>query len=315
MRQLYPSLHPYKHFTLQVDDIHELYIEECGNPDGKPIVFLHGGPGAGCESYHRRFFNPDAYRIILFDQRGCGRSTPHAELKGNTTQDMIADMEQIRERLGLEKWALFGGSWGSTLALAYAESYPGRVSGMIVRGIFFCTDDEIKWFYQQGASKIFPDYWQEYLAPIPEEEHGDLLKAYHERLTGDDEIARIRAAKAWSKWEGSTATLLPSKEVVEHFTDPHTALSVACIESHYFINKGFLEDGQLLQNAHVLSQIPGAIVHGRYDMICPLENAFKLHRSWLDSDLLVVDAAGHAASEQGIVSALVDATDRLLGAI
>ncbi len=312
MKQLYPSLHAYRHFTLQVDDIHELYIEECGNPDGVPIVFLHGGPGAGCESYHRRFFDPDQYRIVLFDQRGCGRSTPHAELENNTTSLLISDMEQIREHLSIDKWAIFGGSWGSTLALAYAETYPERVAGMIVRGIFLSTHEEIQWFYQQGTNKVFPDYWQDFLAPIPRSEQDNLLQAYYQRLTGNDEIARIRAAKAWSKWEGRTATLQPSKSVIEHFTDSHAALSIARIEAHYFINNGFMEDNQLLDNAGQLAAIPGYIIHGRYDMICPLENAFKLHKAWLGTELVVVEGSGHAASEEGIISELVNATDKLL---
>ncbi|MEE9351654.1 MAG: prolyl aminopeptidase [Thiotrichaceae bacterium] len=312
MTQLYPSLHAYNHFTLQVDDVHEIYIEECGNPDGVPIVFLHGGPGAGCESYHRRFFDPDQYRIILFDQRGCGRSTPHAELENNTTPLLISDMELIRQQLGIDKWAVFGGSWGSTLALAYAETHPEQVNGMIVRGIFFSSDEDIQWFYQHGASKIFPDYWRDFLAPIPRAEHDDLLRAYYQRLTGSDEIARIRAAKAWSKWEGQTATLLPSESVIKHFTDPHAALSIARIEAHYFVNKSFMDDGQLLDNAGTLAAIPGYIIHGRYDMICPLENALKLHQAWLSAELIIVEGAGHAASEEGIISALVDATDKLL---
>ena len=312
MKQLYPSLHAYKYFTLQVDDIHEIYVEECGNPEGVPIVFLHGGPGAGCESYHRRFFNPDQYRIILFDQRGCGRSTPHAALENNTTPLLISDMEQIRQYIGLDKWAIFGGSWGSTLALAYAEAHPDKVSGMVTRGIFFSSAEDIHWFYQHGASQIFPDYWQDFLAPIPPSEHDHLLQAYYQRLTGDDEIARIRAAKAWSKWEGLTATLLPSKSVLKHFTDPHVALSIARIEAHYFINNGFMEDNQLLDNAGALAAIPGFIVHGRYDMICPLENAVKLHRAWLGAQLIIVEGAGHAASEEGIISELVNSTDLLL---
>ncbi len=312
MTELYPSLHAYNHFTLQVDDIHEIYIEECGNPEGAPIVFLHGGPGAGCESYHRRFFDPDQYRIILFDQRGCGRSKPHAELENNTTPLLISDMELIREQLGINKWAIFGGSWGSTLALAYAEKHSERVNGMIVRGIFFSSDEDIHWFYQHGASKIFPDYWQDFLAPIPRAEHDDLLQAYYQRLTGEDEIARIRAAKAWSKWEGRTATLLPSESVIKHFTDPHAALSIARIEAHYFVNKGFMHDNQLLDNAGSLAAIPGSIIHGRYDIICPLENALKLHQAWLSAELIIVEGAGHAASEEGIIAALVDATDKLL---
>ncbi len=312
MKQLYPSLHAYRHFTLQVDDIHEIYVEECGNPDGVPIVFLHGGPGAGCESYHRRFFNPDQYRIILFDQRGCGRSTPHAELENNTTPLLIEDMEKIRQHLSIEKWAVFGGSWGSTLALAYAETHPSQVSGLIVRGIFFGSQEELRWFYQQGASKIFPDYWQEFLAPIPRSEQDNLLKAYYQRLTGDDEIARIRAAKAWSKWEGRTATLHPSKAVLDHFTDSHAALSIARIEAHYFMHNSFMHENQILDNIGELAAIPGYIVHGRYDMICPLENAFKLHKAWLSAELVVVEGSGHAASEEGIISELVNATDKLL---
>ncbi len=312
MKQLYSSLHSYHHFTLQVDDIHELYIEECGNPDGIPIVFLHGGPGAGCESYHRRFFDPDQYRIILFDQRGCGRSTPHAELENNTTQHLISDMEKIRQELNVEKWAVFGGSWGSTLALAYAQSYPEQVSGLIVRGIYFSTREEIQWFYQEGTSAFFPDYWQDFLAPIPPDEHSDLLQAYYKRLTGDDEIARIRAAKAWALWEGRTATLTPSDTTIDHFSDSHAALSIARIEAHYFVNNDFFDDSPLLDNVSTYGHIPGYIVHGRYDMICRVENAAKLHQVWRNSKLMIVEASGHAASEEGIISELVNATDELL---
>jgi proline iminopeptidase len=312
MKQLYPALHAYHHFSLPVDDIHEIYIEECGNPDGIPVVFLHGGPGAGCESYHRRFFDPDGYRIILFDQRGCGRSTPHAELENNTTSHLISDMEQIRKKLGIDKWVLFGGSWGSTLALAYAQAHPDQVSGVIVRGIYFSTKKEIQWFYQQGTSAFFPDYCQDFLAPIPAEEHDDLLKAYYQRLTGSDEIARIRAAKAWSLWEGRTATLTLSESLMNHFSDPHSALSIARIEAHYFVHNGFMEDNQLLDNISTIGHIPCSIIHGRYDMICLPENAAKLHQKWRNSELTIVEASGHAASEEGIISELVKATDKLL---
>lgn len=312
MPYLYPPIHEYTHYFLDVDDTHKLYIEECGNPDGVPIVFLHGGPGAGCEEYHRRFFNPEAYRIILFDQRGCGRSTPHSELHNNTTQDLIEDLEKIRQHLGLKQWALFGGSWGSTLALAYAETFPQYVSGLIVRGIFLCTPKELAWLYQDGASRVYPDYWDDFLEPIPEDERGDLLAAYYRLLTGEDEIAKMRSAKAWSTWEGRTATLLPNDDLLAHFTDPHTALSVSRIETHYFMNKGFLEEDQLLNNANNLWGIPGYIIQGRYDMICPMQQAYRLHQAWPQAEFSVVASAGHAASEEGIISALVSATNGLL---
>ncbi len=315
MKTLYPSLHAYQHFSLAVDDMHELYIEECGNPDGIPIVFLHGGPGAGCESYHRRYFDPDSYRIILFDQRGCGRSTPHAELQNNTTQFLLNDLEQIREFLGIEQWALFGGSWGSTLALAYAQAYRNRVSGIIVRGIYFSSRQEIRWLYQRGTSLFFPEYWQDFLSLIPHEERDDLLQAYYKRLTGDDEVARIRAAKAWARWEGRTATLVPSDSLLDHFTDPHTALSLACIEAHYFVNNGFLEENQLLEQAATLTHIPGTIIHGRYDMLCPVDNAYRLHQAWPGSKLVIVEGSGHAGSEEGIISALIEATDSLIDTV
>ena len=312
MHSLYPPIHAYKHFMLQVDNIHKLYIEECGNPNGIPIVFLHGGPGAGCEAYHRSFFDPEKYRIILFDQRGCGRSQPHAELENNSTQDLLADIEIIRKELDVESWVVLGGSWGSTLALAYAESYPENVLGLIVRGIFLCTDDELHWFYQRGASRIFPDYWADFLAPIPEDEQDNLLQAYYKRLIGNNEIARMGAAKAWSTWEGRTATLLPKKAVIDHFTDPYNALSIARIEAHYFTHKGFLEEDQLINNAHRLAGIPGVIIHGRYDIICPLENAFRLHKAWSEATLKVVAATGHAASEEKIIHELVTATQHML---
>jgi proline iminopeptidase len=311
MADLYPPIEPYVNHTFAVDPPHKLHVEECGNPNGIPVVFLHGGPGSGCESYHRRFFDPERYRIVLFDQRGCGRSTPHAELAGNTTQALVSDIELIRERLGIEKWLVFGGSWGSTLALAYAETHPERVLGLILRGIFLCRPREIHWFYQEGASRIFPDYWQAYLKPIPTSEHGDLLQAYYRRLTSDNEVERMAAAKAWSMWEGRCASLTPSKSVVAHFGDPFTALSLARIECHYFVNNIFLEDNQLLRDAHRLQDIPGFIVHGRYDMVCPMESAWDLHQAWPRAELKIIDAAGHAASEPGILSALVDAADSM----
>ena len=311
MSDLYPHLEPYVNHTIEVDPPHKLHVEECGNPSGIPVVFLHGGPGSGCEAYHRRFFNPDKYRIILFDQRGCGRSSPHAELEGNNTQALVADIELIREKLGIDKWVVFGGSWGSTLGLVYAETHPERVSGLILRGIFLCRPSEIQWFYQEGASRIFPDYWQDYLKPIPGADHVDLLQAYYRHLTSNNEVERMAAAKAWSLWEGRCATLKPSQSVVDHFGDPFTALSLARIECHYFVNNSFLEEDQILRDAHKLHDIPGVIVQGRYDMVCPIESAWDLHQVWPQAELKIIDDAGHSASETGTRSALVDATDKM----
>lgn len=308
--ELYPPIEPYATHRVAVDDVHRLYLEECGNPEGIPAVFLHGGPGAGCEPGHRCFFDPARYRIILFDQRGSGRSTPHAELAENTTWHLVADMEQIRRQLGIDRWLVFGGSWGSTLALAYAQTHPERVSALVVRGIFLCRDQEIHWFYQEGASWAFPDLWQDFLAPIPESERGDLLHAYHRRLTGNDEIARMAAAKAWSLWEGRTITLLPNPDVQALFAEPHLALSLARIECHYFVNHAFLEPEQLLRDAHRLAGIPGVIVQGRYDLICPVRSAWELHKAWPEAELKIIPDAGHAAFEPGIRAALVEATDR-----
>ena len=308
---LYPDIKPYSEHRLEVDDLHTLYVEESGNRDGIPILFLHGGPGGGCEPFNRRFFDPEKYRIILFDQRGAGRSTPHAELRGNTTQALIEDIEKIREYLDIEKWLLFGGSWGSTLALAYAEEFPEKVTGMILRGIFLCREKDLKWLYQEGASRVFPDAWREYVKPIPKTERDDIIAAFYKKLTGMDELARMAAAKAWSLWEGHCATLRPSHTVIDHMAEPHTAISLARIECHYFINNAFLEEDQILRRAHQISHIPGIIVHGRYDMICPLDNAFDLHSVWENSELHIVRDAGHAASEPGIVDALVRATDEM----
>jgi proline iminopeptidase len=307
MMALFPDIKPFVTHSLAVDPPHVLYVEECGNPAGLPVLFIHGGPGGGCEPYHRRFFDPDIYRAVLFDQRGCGRSTPHAEVSGNNTWALVADIERIREHLGIERWLLFGGSGGSTLALAYAETHPERVLGMVLRGIFLCRPHEIRWFYQEGASRLFPDYWKEYLRQIPEEERGDLLRAYHRRLFGEDEVARMAAAKAWSRWEGRTSTLLPRKEIVDHFSDPYTALALARIECHYFVNDSFLEPNQLLRDAHRLASIPGIIVHGRYDVVCPVENAWELHQVWPGSELRIIPDAGHSAAEPGITDALLRA--------
>jgi proline iminopeptidase len=306
----YPPIEPYARHRLAVDGHHTLYVEECGNPKGIPAVFLHGGPGAGCEAGHRRFFDPALYRIVLFDQRGSGRSVPHADLRDNTTWDLVADCERIRTKLGIERWLVFGGSWGSTLALAYAQTHPERALALVLRGVFLCREAEIRWFYQEGANWVFPDWWEDFLAPIPEAERGDLLHAYHRRLTGTDELARMAAAKAWSIWEGRTATLLANPDVQAHFADPHVALSLARIECHYFVHQAFLRPDQLLHDAHRLAGIPGVIVQGRYDIICPLRSAWDLHRAWPTADLQIIPDAGHAAFEPGIRAALVAATDR-----
>jgi len=315
MYPLFPEIHPDKTHRLKVDDTHELYIEECGDDTGIPILFVHGGPGAGCEEYHRRFFDPTIYRIILFDQRGSGRSTPHASLENNTTQDLIADIEKIRDHLGIERWVLFGGSWGATLALVYAETHPSRVLGMILRGIFLCRPKEIQWFYQEGASRFFPDYWKDFVHAIPESERHDLVGAHYKRLVGDDEVARMASAKAWSRWEGRTATLTPRHKVVNYFGRPHVALALARIEAHYFMNNSFLDDNQILRDARKIGDIPGYIIHGRYDLICPLENAFDLADAWPAGQLEIVPAAGHSASEPGIVDALVQATVAMVNRI
>lgn len=308
MHRLYPPLKANRSFWLKVDPPHEIYVEEAGNPDGMPVLFVHGGPGAGCEEKHRSYFDPNLFRIILFDQRGAGKSRPHASLEHNTTAALVADIERIRIELGVNRWLLFGGSWGSTLSLVYAETHPSCVLGLVLRGIFLCRPQEIRWFYQEGANRIFPDYWQDFLAPIPESERHDLLHAHHRRLTGDDEVARMRSAEAWSVWEGRTATLTPKKDVVDFFSDPHVALSLARIEAHYFVNDIFLEPNQILRDVHRLRDIPGIIVHGRYDIVCPFENAWDLHRAWPESKLEIIPDAGHSASEPGIVNALIQAT-------
>lgn len=316
MRTLFPEIKPNTTSYLDVGDGHQLYVEECGRADGIPVVFVHGGPGAGCDATSRRFFDPELYRIILFDQRGAGRSRPHACLDNNTTWDLVDDIERVREHMGVERWVLFGGSWGSTLSLAYAEAHPARVLAMVLRGIFLCRRHEIRWFYQEGASRIFPDYWQDYLGQIPESERQDLVAAYHRRLIGDDEIARMSAAKAWSVWEGRCSTLLADNTTRDRFSDPHFALSLARIECHYFSNDSFLDHNQLLRDADRLADIPGIIVHGRYDVVCPIENAFELHSAWPRSQLRIIPDSGHAAGEPATVNALIKSTTeiaRLIG--
>lgn len=311
MRQLYPAIDPYFQGTLPVSSLHTLYYEEAGTPEGKPVVFLHGGPGGGIVEMYRQFFDPAQWRIILFDQRGCGRSTPHAELTDNTTWDLVADIERLRSHLNINAWTVFGGSWGSTLALAYAQTHPTRCSGLILRGIFMLRPQEIRWFYQSGASAIFPDAWEGYLAPIPEGERDDLVKAYYQRLTSEDTDTRQTAAKAWSIWEASTSKLIPDPNLLERFGEGSFADAFARIECHYFINGGFFErPDQLLENVNKIRHIPAVIVQGRYDVVCPMTSAWALHRAWPEAELVIVADAGHSATEPGITSALIEATDR-----
>ncbi len=309
---LFPAIQPDKTWRFPVSDLHTLYIEECGNPEGVPVVFLHGGPGGSSEPGHRRFFNPESYRIILFDQRGSGKSRPHASLEENTTWDLVADIEKIRQFLEIERWVVFGGSWGSTLALAYAQAYPEQVSGLILRGIFLARDEDVNWFFNGQAARIFPEAWQHFIEQIPEAEQGDIINAYYQRLTSSNEIVRMGAAKAWSIWEGSSVTLLPDKNVVDHFSDPHIALSIARIECHYFCNNCFLRPNQLLEEMAKINHMPGFIVHGRYDMVCPIDQALLLKQHWENAKLKVVDDAGHAVTEHGIANALVDSCDSML---
>jgi len=310
-RTLYPDIEPFDSGFLDVSPHHRMYYEVCGNPHGKPVVFLHGGPGAGSNAKSRRFFDPRHYRIVLFDQRGCGRSTPHAELTDNTTWHLVADIERLREHLGIERWQVFGGSWGSTLALAYAETHPERVSELVLRGIFMLRRWELEWFYQKGCDAIFPDAWEEYLKPIPEAERGDLMSAYHRRLTGPDSEMRLAAARAWSIWEGATSFLFQDTTHIASSGEDAFALAFARIECHYFVNGGFFErDDQLLHHVHRLRGIPAVIVQGRYDIVCPLRSAWDLHRAWPEADLRIVADAGHSALEPGITHELISATDR-----
>ena len=310
-RTLYPEIQPYRSGHLDVGDGHSLYWELCGNPAGKPAVFLHGGPGGGISENHRRQFDPDKYNVLLFDQRGCGRSTPYASLEANTTWDLVADIERLRTMLGIERWQVFGGSWGSTLSLTYAEKYPERVTELVLRGIFLFQQFEIDWMYKEGgASQLFPDKWEEFIAPIPEAERGDLVEAYRKRLTSDDKDEQLRAAKAWSKWEGEIVTLLPSPQTIDEFTDPAKAVAIARIENHYMVNRGWLEEEQLLRDAGRLKDIPGVIVQGRYDCCTPPKAAWLLKKAWPEVDLHIIPDASHMYNEPGNLDALIRATDR-----
>jgi proline iminopeptidase len=309
---IFPPIEARRSGMLAVSALHSVYFEESGNPAGIPVVFVHGGPGAGTEGTHRRFFDPARYRIVLFDQRGSGRSTPHAELRENTTWDLVADMERIRTHLGIDRWVVFGGSWGSTLGLAYAETHPERVLGLVLRGIFLLRNQEIRWFYQEGAHNLFPDAWADYLAPIPGHERGDLVAAYYRRLTSADPALRLAAARAWSIWEARTSKLIVSDDLVNRYEDAAFALAFARIECHYFVHRGFFgRDDQLLVDAGRLRDIPGVIVQGRYDVVCPMISAWDLHKAWPEARLVVVPDAGHSAFERGIEAALVDATEQL----
>ncbi len=313
MRELFPPLEPFATRRLPAQAPHEIYVEECGNPDGLPVVFVHGGPGGGCTTDNRRFFDPARYRIVLFDQRGCGRSRPHAELTHNTTQALVEDMERIRETLGIERWLVFGGSWGSTLALVYAETHPQRVLALILRGIFLVTAAELSWFYQDGIQHLFPDYFEEFVAPIPVAERSDLIHAYYRRLTSDDPATRQRAAEVWSLFEARCSTLLPSESVVDHFSEPDVAMAIARIECHYFVHDCFLTPGQIIRDAPRIRNIPGVIVQGRYDVVCPASAAWQLHKAWPEAQFRLIPDAGHASSEPGVCSALVEATDEFAG--
>ena len=298
---------------IDVGDGHNVYMEQSGNPDGHPVVVLHGGPGGGCSPAMRRYFDPNHYRVILFDQRGCGRSRPHASVENNTTWHLVADIERLRELVGVADWLVFGGSWGSTLALAYAQTHSSRVSQLVLRGIYMCTKPELDWFYQFGVSQMFPDKWERFTALIPEDERHDMLAAYHRRLTGDDPELQVRAARAWSLYEGETVTLLPDPRLTEQHDDGHYALAFARIETHYFVHGCWLEPEQLLRNAARLSGIPGTIVHGRYDMPCPAHYAWALHKALPHMDFQLIEGAGHAYSEPGILDQLIAATDRYAG--
>lgn len=313
MRDLFPPILPYKTDFLKVSDLHTLHYEECGNPTAPAIIFVHGGPGGGCGADHRRFFDPQKWRIILFDQRGCGKSTPFAELKENNTWDLVSDMEKIRKHLAIDRWVVFGGSWGSTLALSYATSFPEKVKGLVLRGIFLLRDWEISWFYQEGTSRVFPDLWQEYLNAIPLQERHDLVAAYYKRLTSEDYETRRKAAKAWSMWEGGTSKLLIDTDLQQGFGEEKFADAFARIECHYFVNKGFFsEPNYLINNVHKIRHIPGTIIQGRYDLVCPMQSAFELHRAWPEADFIVCPQSGHSAMESEIRSQLVNATDRMV---
>jgi proline iminopeptidase len=309
MRQsFYAPFEPYATTTLDVSPIHRLYVEESGNPSGTPVVYLHGGPGAGSKPDHRRYFDPARFRVVLFDQRGAGKSTPHASLELNTTQDLVADIERIREHLGIERWLVVGGSWGSTLAIAYAEAHPARVTELILRGLFLCRDEEIEWMYQKGASFVYPDLWEDYIAPIPEDRRDDFVAAYHEQLTSDDEGVRLKAARAWEAWEVGMLNLMPNDADIAAMTD-ESALATSRIECHYFKNKIFLPDNALLDGIPAIAHLPATLVHGRHDMICPAKTAWDVHKAWPGSKLHLIPDASHAFDEPGIVDAMVRAAD------
>jgi len=311
LRSLYPEIEPFDSGFLKVSALHTLYYEQSGNPNGKPVVFLHGGPGGGTNPKCRRFFDPALYRIVLFDQRGCGKSTPHAELTDNTTWDLVADIERLRGHLAIDRWQVFGGSWGSTLALAYAQTHPDKVTELVLRGIFMLRRWELEWFYQKGCDALYPDAWEAYLNAIPEVERGDLMSAYHRRLTSTDAKTRTDAARAWSVWEGATSFLWQDKSHIESSAEDEFALAFARIECHYFVNGGFFEhDDQLLRNVDRIRNIPTVIVQGRYDVVCPLRSAWDLHRAWPEADLRIVQDAGHSAFEPGNMHELLEATDR-----
>lgn len=314
MLTLYPAIKPYIEHNLKVDDLHTIFIEECGEPTGVPVLFLHGGPGVGCEPDHRRFFNPLYYRIILFDQRGCGRSTPHICLTNNTTQDLIDDMEKIRDYLQIKKWVLFGGSWGATLALLYAQQYSHNVSAMVLRGVFLGRQCELDWLFKAGgASKFFPDHWQKFLEHVPEDHQDNVIQYYYDLLHSENEIMHFTVAKSWGLWEAECTTLEVNANIEKKFTNTHFAMGIAILETHYFINNCFIEENQILNNMDKIANIPGIVIHGRYDMVCPLDNSYALSLLWPKARLEIIRHAGHAAREPAITSALIAATNFLAG--
>jgi len=309
--ELFPNIEPFNTFSLPVSDLHTIYVEESGNKNGKPVIFLHGGPGGGVDPKYRRYFDPEKWRIIMFDQRGCGKSTPFAELKENTTWDLVSDIEKIRNHLSIDKWVVFGGSWGSTLSLAYSQTYPDSCKGLILRGIFLVRKKELDWFYQEGASNIFPDRWESFLEPIPVEKRDNLMQAYYEILTGEDHSKKIEAAKAWSTWEGSTVRLLQDENFISDFSDDKFAEAFARIECHYFMNNCWFDsDNHLIENMHKIRHIPGVIIHGRYDIVCPVIQAWDLHKAWPESDLHIIPDSGHSIFEEGIKNKILEYTDR-----
>lgn len=311
MTDLYPAIEAFDNAFLPVSDLHTIHYEQSGNPDGRPVVLLHGGPGGGMSANYRRYFNPQDWRIIQFSQRGCGQSTPFAELRENTTWDLVADIEKLREHLGIKRWSVFGGSWGSTLSLSYSQRHPERCDALFLRGIFLLRKKEIDWFYQSGCSKIYPDAWEHYLAPIPADERDDLLAAYHRRLTCDDAKVRTEAARAWAVWEASTSKLVQDNDLMNAFGEDRFAEAFARIECHYFTNHGFFEnENQLIDNVDIIRHIPAVIVQGRYDVVCPPESAWELSRAWPEANLHIIQTAGHSMSEPGIAARLVEATDK-----